>query len=87
MSIERKWGTLESTMLLKKGPTKEEKEDKVTMTVTASPKPPHPKAPLKFSADPSSQNCLGGKEPKENYPTRDPKWKDSIGDHKGEDYK
>ena len=61
MSIGRQWGTVESMILLKKGPTKEEKEDKVTSTTTTSPKPA-PKAPFEvdtFAADPSSssQNC------------------------------
>ena len=79
MSAERQWGTLEVMGLMKKEPTTEVGDGRIMMTVTASPKPPPPKAPT-YARGPSggSQNLLDGKENE-----GDPKGKDSKGDYKG----
>ena len=87
MSIERQWGALESMSLLQKAPNQEEKEENAALTVAESPKPPPPKAPLTYAADPGSQNCLGGEYSKGKDSKCDSKGKDPKGDSKGKDYK
>ena len=61
LSVERQWGTLATMDLLKKDPTLKEGEERITMAVTTSPKPPPKAPPTTFSRDPisSSQRLLG----------------------------